>query len=68
MTPLYPLFDFIIFDTAPGWDRLIVNVLFYATEVLIPVALEIMPLQGLSEFMKSLDNIRKYRKEVAGTD
>lgn len=65
MTPLDPLFDFIIFDTAPGWDQLIVNVLFYATEVLIPVALEVMPLQGLSEFMKSLDNIRKYRQEVA---
>lgn len=59
------LYDFIIFDTAPGWDQLIVNVLFYAEEVLIPVALEMMPFQGLSEFMKSLDNIRKYRREVA---
>lgn len=57
-------YDFVIIDTAPGWDQLIVNVLFYATEVLVPVALEVMPLQGLSEFMKSLGAIQKYRKEI----
>jgi len=57
-------YDFIIIDTAPGWDQLIVNVLFYATEVLVPVALEVMPLQGLSEFMKSLGSIQKYRSEI----
>ncbi len=57
-------YDFIIMDTSPGWDQLIVNVLFYATEVLVPVALEVMSLHGLSEFMKSLGAIQKYRKEV----
>ncbi len=58
-------YDFVIIDTAPGWDQLIVNVLFYATEVMVPVALEVMPLQGLAEFMKSLGAIQKYRKEIA---
>lgn len=58
-------YDFVIIDTAPGWDQLIVNVLFYATEILVPVALEVMPLQGLSEFMKSLGSIQKYRKEIS---
>lgn len=57
-------YDFIVMDTAPGWDQLIVNVLFYATEVLVPVALEVMPLHGLSEFLKSLGSIQKYRKEI----
>ncbi|MCF8087899.1 MAG: AAA family ATPase [Desulfotignum sp.] len=57
-------YDFIIMDTAPGWDQLIVNVLFYATEVLVPVALEVMPLHGLSEFLKSLGSIQQYRKEI----
>lgn len=58
-------YDYVVIDTAPGWDQLIVNVLFYATEVLVPVALEVMPLQGLAEFMKSLGSIQKYRKEIA---
>lgn len=57
-------YDYVIIDTAPGWDQLSVNVLFYATEVLVPVALEVMPLQGLAEFMKSLGSIQKYRKEI----
>ena len=64
MKELDSRYDFIIIDTAPGWDQLIVNVLFYATEVLVPVALEAMPLQGLAEFMKSLGSIQKYRKEI----
>jgi len=65
MKELDQRYDFVIIDTAPGWDQLIVNVLFYATEVLVPVALEVMPLQGLSEFMKSLGSIQKYRNEIA---
>ncbi|MFO7750677.1 MAG: AAA family ATPase [Desulfobacteraceae bacterium] len=65
LKPLESRYDYIIIDTSPGWDQLTVNVLFFATEILIPVALEVMPLQGLSEFMKSLGAIQKYRKEVA---
>lgn len=57
-------YDFVIIDTSPGWDQLIVNVLFYTNEVMVPVALEVMPLQGLAEFMKSLNSIQKYRKDV----
>ncbi len=58
-------YDFVIVDTSPGWDQLTINVLFYANEILVPVALEVMSLQGLSEFMKSLSSIHKYRQEVA---
>ncbi|MBI9091384.1 MAG: AAA family ATPase [Desulfobacterium sp.] len=65
LKPLDSKFDFIIIDTSPGWDQLTVNVLFYSTEILIPVALEAMPLHGLSEFMKSLGSIQKYRQEVS---
>ncbi|MCX2981734.1 chromosome partitioning protein ParA [Halieaceae bacterium IMCC14734] len=57
-------FDFIIIDTSPGWDQLTVNVLFYADEIMIPVALEVMPLHGLSEFSKSLQAIQQYRKDL----
>ncbi|MCP3941355.1 MAG: AAA family ATPase [Desulfobacteraceae bacterium] len=65
LKPVDCQYDFILLDTSPGWDQLIVNVLFYATEVLVPVALEVMPLHGLSEFMKSLGSIQKYRKEIS---
>jgi chromosome partitioning protein len=64
MQSLEEQFDYIIIDTSPGWDQLTVNVLFYATEIMVPVALEIMPLHGLAEFMKSLHAIQRYRKEA----
>jgi chromosome partitioning protein len=53
-------FDYAILDTAPGWDSLTVNVLFYADTVLSPVSLEVMTLQGLMEFSRSLQAIQKY--------
>jgi chromosome partitioning protein len=64
LQPLDTIFDYIIIDTSPGWDPLTVNVLFYVNELMIPVALEIMSLQGLSEFLRSISSIQKYRPEL----
>jgi cellulose biosynthesis protein BcsQ len=57
-------FDVVVVDCAPGWDALSVNVLFYVREVLVPVALEAMALQGFSEFLQSLDAVSRYRPEL----
>ncbi|MFO8032713.1 MAG: AAA family ATPase [Desulfohalobiaceae bacterium] len=54
-------YDYVILDTSPGWDPLTVNVLFYVQEILIPVSLEVMTLQGLVEFQKSVAAIKRYR-------
>lgn len=58
-------FDYVIVDTSPGWDPVTVNVLFYVSELLTPVSLEVMSLQGLVEFLKSIASIQKYRQEVS---
>jgi chromosome partitioning protein len=58
-------FDYVIIDTSPGWDPLTVNILFYVTEVLVPVSLEVMSIQGLVEFLKSIASIQKYRPQVS---
>jgi chromosome partitioning protein len=65
LTPLDGRFDYVILDTAPGWDTLTINALFYADEVLAPVALEVMALQGLIEFTKKLEAIQQYNEGVA---
>lgn len=65
LKPIEEQYDFVIVDTSPGWDPLTVNVLFYVNEILTPVSLEIMTLQGLVEFLKSLSAIQKHRQEVA---
>ena len=65
LAPLDGQYDQVIVDTAPAWDVLMVNGLFYADEVLIPVALEVMALQGLVDFAQSLGPIQKYHQNLA---
>ena len=60
LDPLEGHYDLVLVDTAPAWDTLTVNALFYATEVLIPVSLEVMALQGMIEFVRSLGSIQTY--------
>jgi chromosome partitioning protein len=57
-------YDYVVLDTAPGWDALTVNVLFYADAILSPVSLEVMTLQGLMEFSRSLAAIQKYHPQL----
>jgi chromosome partitioning protein len=64
LAPLDDQYDFVILDSAPGWDALTVNVLFYAREVLSPVSLEVMTLQGLSDFAQSLAAIQRYHPDL----
>jgi len=65
IAPLENDFDYVVVDTSPGWDPLTVSVLFYVNELLIPVSLEVMSVQGFGEFLKSIAAIQKYRKEVS---
>ncbi len=57
-------YDYILLDTAPGWDSLTVNVLFYATEILAPVSMEVLTLTGLLYFQESIAAIQEYRPEL----
>ncbi len=59
------VYDYVVVDTAPGWDVLTVNALFFVDEVLAPVALEVLALQGLQEFTRSLAAIRRYHQHLA---
>lgn len=60
LAPLERHYEYFIVDTAPGWDALTVNVLFCAQELLSPVSMEVLSLQGLVEFEKRIRPIQKY--------
>jgi chromosome partitioning protein len=64
LKPLEKDYDYIVIDTAPGWDPLTVNVLFYAAEILAPVSLEVLSLQGLVEFEERIKAIQVYNKSL----
>jgi chromosome partitioning protein len=53
-------YDYVVLDTAPGWDSMTVNALFYVTEVLTPVALDVLALRGLVDFQHRLETLQKY--------
>ena len=61
LKPFENHFDYVILDCAPGWDSLSINVLFYATEILCPVSLEALSVDGFMSFLKSIEPIRKYK-------
>jgi chromosome partitioning protein len=65
LAPVENSYDYTMLDTGPGWDALTVNALFYATEILAPVSLEIMTLSSLAEFRQSVIAIQKYRPQLA---
>ena len=65
LAPLAGQFDYVILDTPPGWSSMTINVLFYADEILAPVSMEVLTLQGLVDFESSLKAIQKYRQALS---
>jgi chromosome partitioning protein len=57
-------YDYVLLDTSPGWDALTINALFYANEVLAPVSLEVLTLQGLLDFSHNLAAIQRFRPSL----
>ncbi len=65
LRPIERAFQFVILDTSPSWDTLTVNVLFYARELMVPISLEVMSIQGLAEFLRNFANLRKHNKTIS---
>lgn len=64
LKPLGNEFDYAIIDTSPSWDTLTVNALFYAKEVLTPVSLEVLSINSLAEFIKSLESVKRFNSDL----
>lgn len=60
-------FDYVIVDTAPSWDTLTINALFYADEIITPVSLEALTLNSLVEFSRRLESVKKYKEGLKHT-
>ena len=56
--------DFLIFDCAPGWDVLSVNILMATSEVLCPVALQGPALEGLKTFFGYLMSAQRMNQDL----
>jgi chromosome partitioning protein len=56
--------DYMIFDCAPGWDVLSVNILMAVTEVMCPVALQGPSLEGLKTFFGYLMSAQRLNRDL----
>jgi chromosome partitioning protein len=65
LKPLEGQFDFVIIDTSPSWDALTINSLFYAREVLTPVSLEVLTINSLAEFVRSLESVKRFNQNLS---
>ena len=59
--PLLESFDYILIDCPPSLDILTVNALIAARTVLIPIQCEYFALEGVSELMETIRQIRRLR-------
>jgi len=64
LKPIEGKFDYVIIDTAPSWDTLTINAMFYVDEILTPVSLEVLTLNSLGEFLKSIDAVKRFNKKL----
>jgi chromosome partitioning protein len=64
LVPREGAIDYLIFDCAPGWDVLSVNILMAATEVLCPVAVQGPAIQGLKTFFRYLQSAQRLNPEL----
>lgn len=54
-------YDIVLIDTGPGFTEMSINVLFYADELLIPVSMEYLAIDGLISFLEEIDIIQKHK-------
>jgi chromosome partitioning protein len=61
LAPIQPDFDYILLDCPPSLDILTVNALIAAESLLVPIQCEYFALEGVSELMETVQQIRRTR-------
>src|SRR6266446_9865126 len=61
IAPLHDTYDYILVDCPPSLDILTVNALIAADTILIPMQCEYFALEGVSELMETIRQIRRLR-------
>lgn len=60
LQPYEGKYDYVFVDTAPGFSQLSINVFFYVQEILVPVSMEVLALDGFKDFMSEIETIKQY--------
>ncbi len=64
LSPKEGMLDFIIYDCAPGWDILSVNILYATEEILCPVALQGPAVEGLKTYLQYIRSAQELNPDL----
>lgn len=64
LNPKEGMVDFVIFDCAPGWDILSVNILSTVNDILCPVGLEAANIEGVKDYVKYVDSAKQVNPDL----
>ena len=64
LVPKGDMLDYLIFDCAPGWDVLSVNILMAVEEVICPVSLQGPAMEGLKTFFGYLMSAQRLNRKL----
>ena len=59
LKPYENRFDYVLLDTGPNWDSLTVNVLAYAEEIIAPVSMEALAVDGMVSFLQNVKEAKR---------
>lgn len=65
LKPAYARYDYIIFDTSPGWDIILVNVFIAAKFILAPVTMQQLSIESFAKLLRRLKTIQEEKEGFA---
>lgn len=57
LAPVMDVYDYIIFDSSPGWDIILVNTLVAAQYVISPLTMQVLSIESYGKFLNRLEPI-----------
>lgn len=67
LKPVAGKYDFVILDTAPGWDAFAVNCLAYAEELICPMLMEVAAVESLNNLRSRMEPVAQDRPQLRVT-
>lgn len=62
LRPIKPVYDYILFDTSPGWDIILINTLIASDHIVSPLTMQNLSVESLGKLFKRLALFQEERE------
>lgn len=63
LKPVLPQYDYIVYDTSPGWDIILINALIASDFIISPITMQELSVESQAKFMKRLTVFQEERED-----